>query len=779
MKAVIMAGGEGTRLRPLSLGQPKPMTPLFDRPVMEHIIALLRRSGITDIAVTLQYLPGVVKDYFGGGGEQGVRLEYFVEREPLGTAGSVKNCMDWLGEEDFLVISGDAVCDLDLSAALAFHRTRRSAATLVLCRHPAPLEYGLVITDEEGRIERFIEKPSWGQVFSNQVNTGIYVLTRAAMDRVPEGKPYDFGKDLFPALLAQGEAMYGHVAEGYWCDMGDCAAYLSCVADALSGKVRLDLGAPRVAPGVWSASPIPPSVQVVPPCYIGPGVVIGAGSLIGPHAALGAGSTVGERCLVQRCVLHAAHVGDRATLYGAIMCKGARAGRGAVLNEGAVLGENAALGEEAIALEGVKVWPNRTVADGARLAHSVTTGGLREPLRFADGGIIRGAVGEELTPELLVLLGNCLGAEGQLGLGSAGGDGAGMLERAAASGAAAGGCRVLESDAPCASAAGWLAGYYGLPAVLFAEQEGERGYLHVFDGRGLPPGRARERKLEGAALRAEVNRVPAGRVGAVERVTGVGAAYAADAARRARIGRAPLRPVRVAVPGGAPADRVLAEALERLGCTVLEAAAPGVPVFRTGRGGFTLSATDEEGEALEPEQLLAIAALIEYEDGGGRVAVPAGAPAALDTLAAGYGSAVLRLERDGREAEELYAALPWLRDGVFAACRICARMGLTGERLRALSGKIPRFRLRRRELAVAGGRGELMQALAQSEASAASAGEGLRVKLGSGWVWLSPLTRRSALRVVGEGPDMELAAELCDFYVKKARALDKGRGPEK
>ena len=261
-----MAGGEGTRLRPLSLGQPKPMTPLFDRPVMEHIIALLRRSGITDIAVTLQYLPGVVKDYFGGGGEQGVRLEYFVEREPLGTAGSVKNCMDWLGEEDFLVISGDAVCDLDLSAALAFHRTRRSAATLVLCRHPAPLEYGLVITDEEGRIERFIEKPSWGQVFSNQVNTGIYVLTRAAMDRVPAGRSYDFGKDLFPALLAQGEAMYGHVAEGYWCDMGDCAAYLSCVADALSGKVRLDLGAPRVAPGVWSASPIPPSVQVVPPC---------------------------------------------------------------------------------------------------------------------------------------------------------------------------------------------------------------------------------------------------------------------------------------------------------------------------------------------------------------------------------------------------------------------------------------------------------------------------------------------------------------------------------
>ncbi len=266
MKAVIMAGGEGTRLRPLSLGLPKPMTPLFDKPVMEHIIALLRRSGICEIAVTLHYMPQTVMDYFGDGTAFGVKLAYFVEQEPLGTAGSVKSCIDWLGEEDFLVISGDAVCGLDLKAAIADHAAHQGAATLLLAHHPAPLEYGLVLTDESGRIERFIEKPGWGQVLTNQINTGIYLLTHRAMEAVPAGKSYDFGKDLFPALLEAGEPLYGHLAKGYWCDMGDCESYLDCVADALAGRVQLELDVPQVAPGIWSAVPLPATVQVIALC---------------------------------------------------------------------------------------------------------------------------------------------------------------------------------------------------------------------------------------------------------------------------------------------------------------------------------------------------------------------------------------------------------------------------------------------------------------------------------------------------------------------------------
>ncbi len=772
MKAVILAGGEGTRLRPLSLGLPKPMSPLFDKPVMEHIISLLRRSGITEIAVTLHYMPRAVTDHFGDGAVQGVHLRYFTETEPLGTAGGVKNCMPFLGDEDFLVISGDAVCDLDLKQAMDFHATRRPAATLVLHRHPTPLEYGLVLTDPEGRVERFVEKPAWGQVVTNQVNTGIYLLTRRAMDLVPEGKPFDFARDLFPALMERGEALYGCVSEGYWCDMGDCRAYLDCVADALSGKVKLDLGAARVAPGIWSASPLPADVELVPPCYLGANVTVGPGSLIGPHVALGAGSTVGKRALIQRSVFHGASAGDRTTLYGAILCKDARVHTGAVLNEGAVLGEGAAAGRDAILLEGARVWPRRVVGDGVRLGACLTSGSLSGPPSFSDGGILRGSIGEELTAEVLLLLGGALGAEGTVGVGHCGGEGARMLAQAACCGVCAAGAKVLEHDAAGPSAAAWLAENWSLPVSLFVEQVEDMAYLRLFDRQGLPLGRARERKLEGALLRGEQSRVPACRVGRREIVSGVGAAYSADAARRARLSRAPLRHTEVSVLGRTAADRYLAEALSALGCCVGRQARPGVPAFRTQRGGLRLLAWDEEGEPLSPEVLLTIVALIEYEAGEGNVAVPPDAPAAIDAVAEAFHGSALRLNRDGERARARYAQLPWLRDALFAACRICAHMGVTGERLHALAGRVPHFSLCRREVALRGDRGAVMQALAEGLPGLEDTGAGLRLRQGESWVYLAPLTRRAALRVVGEAVSAELARELCDFYAGTVRALD-------
>lgn len=773
MKAVIMAGGEGTRLRPLSLGRPKPMTPLLDKPVMEHIIALLKKHGITDICVTLQYMPQIVTDYFGDGSEWGVQLTYFVEEEPLGTAGSVKNCMKHLGEEDFLVISGDAVCDLDLSAAIGFHRTRRSAATLVLYRHSAPLEYGLVLTDEEGRIRRFIEKPGWGEVLTNMVNTGIYVLTAEAMAFVPEGRAYDFGKDLFPLLLERGVAMYGTAAEGYWCDMGDASAYLQCVADALSGKVALDIPAPKQGPGVWAASAIPDGVELVPPCYIGANVTLGAGSLIGPHTAVGAGSTVGRRVLLQRSVLHAAHVADRATLYGAILCKGASAGTGAELNEGVVLGEGAFAGRDAVVTEGVKVWPGREVPAGGRLTASLTVGGLRGPLKFGDGGIIRGTIGEELTPELLLLLGNALGSEKRAGLGYGGGAGAWMLASAAGSGMACAGCHVFYHDGPTPASSAWLARRHDLPVSLFIEQEGDRAYLHLAGVGGLPLGRARERKIESALLRGEVTRMPAPRVGQWERLGGVEAAYAAQATDSARREWEPVS-LTVSVPGETPADNVLVRVLGLLGCKVSRERRSGVPAFAALHGGFYLAGWDEEGRYLAPERMLTLAVLLELEQGERRVAVPPAAPAAIDLMALSRGGTVLRLGRDGPEAEERYAALPALRDAAFAVALLCAHMARTGESLAALDRRAPAFAVRRREVPLAGSRGDVMQALYEAEPEAKQAGEGLRLSVEEGWVYIAPLTRRSSLRVIAEGFDAETAAELCDFYSEKARKLDGG-----
>lgn len=773
MKAVIMAGGEGTRLRPLSLGLPKPMTPLLGRPVMEHIINLLKANGITDICVTLWYQPQGILDYFGSGQELGVQLTYFVEEEPLGTAGSVKNCMTHLGREDFLVISGDCVCDLDLNKLIRFHREKGAEATLALYPHSAPLEYGLVVTGPEGQVDRFVEKPSWGQVVTNEINTGIYVLSPAAMDRVPARGAYDFGKDLFPSLLKEKAKLYGCPLEGYWCDMGDCKAYLDCICDALSGKVKLEMGLPQQAPGVWSAQPVPEGASLTPPCWIGPEVQIREEARIGPHVVLGQGVVVEEKTVIQRSVLlEGASAGPRATLYGAILCRDAAARKETVLHEGAVLGENALAEEGAVLLERVKLWPSQTAPAGCRLARSITSGSQKGTLRFGDGGVIQGILGEDMGPEALLALGSVLGAEGQVGLGCTDTNGAQMLARAAAAGIAAAGGQAMIYGLDCPIQGAWVAGKCDLPVTLFVE-EAENGsvYLHVFDRQGLPLGRARERKLEHALLQGEFRRVRGDRVGKLEQLSLSARLWAETQARGAMLGRPALRRIAVAVGKDTPIDRAIRAALMALGCHVEDQWRPGIPAFSGSHGGFRLSAQDEKGALLDSGQLLTLVTLIEMENGGGKVAVPPGGSAAVDLVAAGYNGTVLRLDRDGKQARDLYAALPWLWSAPSAAARICARMGVSGQKLEALVAKTPRFSVWKREVPLTSDRGRVMQALAREHARTPS-GEGLRVRTGNGWVYLAPLARRSALRVVAEGPDLELAAELCDFFAGRAAALD-------
>lgn len=241
MKAVILAGGLGTRLRPVTGEHPKPMAPLLGRPVMEHIVDLLREAGYTQVCAALHYRAGEIMAHFGDGRRFGVEMEYRIETENLGTAGSVKNCRDFYRDEDFLVISADAACDYDLGLLMQAHRAHGAAATLALSAEKTPLRYGLAVTDSAGRIRSFIEKPAWPQVVTDLVNTGIYILTPEAMAQVPEG-PYDFGRDLFPALLKAGLPLYGQVMEGYWRDIGTPLDYYRCCADALDGKLRLTPG---------------------------------------------------------------------------------------------------------------------------------------------------------------------------------------------------------------------------------------------------------------------------------------------------------------------------------------------------------------------------------------------------------------------------------------------------------------------------------------------------------------------------------------------------------
>jgi len=412
MRAVLMAGGSGTRLRPLTCDLPKPMVPILNRPIAEHIINLLKRHHITEVVATLHYLPDVMRDYFQDGSDFGVQMTYAVEEDqPLGTAGCVKNIAELL-DDTFLVISGDSITDFDLSAAIEFHKRQNSKATLVLTRVPNPVEFGVVITDEEMRIRRFLEKPSTSEIFSDTVNTGTYILEPSVLDYLPVNEECDFSKDLFPLLLAKNEPMYGYIAEGYWCDVGHLDAYREAQYDALHQKVELDFAYPEQKPGLWIGQNtyIDPTAKIETPaiigsnCRIGPRVTLEAGTVIGDNVTVGA-----DADLKRPILWNGAIIGEEAHLRACVICRGTRVDRRAHVLEGAVVGPLSTIGEEALVSPGVRVWPCKRIESGATLNINLIWGQTAQRNLFGQRGV-QGLANIDITPEFAVKLGAAYGS---------------------------------------------------------------------------------------------------------------------------------------------------------------------------------------------------------------------------------------------------------------------------------------------------------------------------------------------------------------------------------
>lgn len=405
MKAVIMAGGEGTRLRPLTSNQPKPMVPMVNRPLMEHIVLLLKRHGFTEIVVTVQFLASLVRNYFGDGEDLGVSLAYATEETPLGTAGSVKNAEGAL-DEAFLVISGDALTDIDLEKVAAFHREKGALVTVVLSRQPNPLDYGIVIADEEGRVERFLEKPGWGQVFSDTVNTGIYVLEPEVFNHIPAESPSDFSKDVFPMLLEKGAPVFGCIAEGYWCDVGNVETYLRAHHDALEGRVRIEIDGFEISDGVWigDGAVIEPEARIEGPAVLGEHVKVEDGAHILEYSVVGDNSVIKAGASLHRTVVHDnAYLGEGASLRGCVVGRNADVRRGARLEEGVVLGDEGFVGESAVLQPNVKVYPFKTVEAGAVIARSIVWESRGSRTLFGARGV-SGLINIDVTPDLAVRL---------------------------------------------------------------------------------------------------------------------------------------------------------------------------------------------------------------------------------------------------------------------------------------------------------------------------------------------------------------------------------------
>ncbi|MBV9662178.1 MAG: NTP transferase domain-containing protein, partial [Acidimicrobiales bacterium] len=405
MKAVIMAGGEGTRLRPLTSNQPKPMMPIANRPMMEHIIELLKRHGFDDIVVTVAYQANTIRTYFGNGAEFGVRMVYATEETPLGTAGSVRNASEEL-DEPFLVISGDVLTDIDLDAVIEFHRERKATATICLKAMENPLEFGIVITREDGSIERFLEKPSWGQVFSDTINTGIYVLEPSIFEYIEPGKPVDFSSDVFPRMLDDGMPVFGYVADSYWEDVGTLEAYIKAHQDVLDGQVSIDISGFRVGEGIWlgEGSEIDPAATIDGPAIIGDYCRIEAGARLGEYAVLGSNVRVGPDTFIERSVVYDnVYLGPGVRLRGAIVGRSSDLRRGARVEEGVVIGDECFIGEHAVIHPGVKIYPFKTVEHGAIVNSSIVWESRGARHLFGRTGV-EGLANVDISPELAVRL---------------------------------------------------------------------------------------------------------------------------------------------------------------------------------------------------------------------------------------------------------------------------------------------------------------------------------------------------------------------------------------
>jgi NDP-sugar pyrophosphorylase family protein len=346
VKAVILAGGEGTRLRPLTLTIPKPVVPIVDRPFLRYQLDLLATAGIDEIVFSVAYRPERVQAVFGDGRALGKRIHYAVEDTPLGTGGAVRNAVPYL-EETTVVFNGDVLTDVDLPAVVRMHRSSGAVATLVLTPVDNPTIYGVVETDETGRVRRFVEKPPASEVTTNAINAGIYVLEKAVIERMPEDVPYSIERSFFPGLLASGDLVRAHVHRGYWIDIGTPEKYLQAQRDILRGRFPVSLdGARRDGGWVHPGAEVQAGAGLEPPFYVGPRCRVAAGAVVGPDAVLVEDVEVAAGARVSESVLWpGSRVGEGAQLSGALLGTAVRVGRCAIVGAGTVLGEGAVLSD--------------------------------------------------------------------------------------------------------------------------------------------------------------------------------------------------------------------------------------------------------------------------------------------------------------------------------------------------------------------------------------------------------------------------------------------------
>jgi mannose-1-phosphate guanylyltransferase/phosphomannomutase len=718
------------------------MARLCGRPIIEYLFDGLLRAGIRSATVTLGYLPLVLEQaYPRGYGE--LELEFTRERLPLGTAGSVANALP-SGDGPVLVLSGDALCDFDFAQILRAHKDSGACATIAAVEVGDPREYGLIRTDEKGFVTGFAEKPGWSQAVGGLANTGIYVLEREALEKIPSGRSFDFAKDLFPMLLKEDKPLYCHRARGYWCDVGDIPSFLRASRDILDGKVA-------VAPG--PKQQIPRGLYTIkPPVFFGQSVSIGEGAVVGPYAVLEDGVELGHGARVRYSVLMpGAFVGEGSRVTGSLLCRGATVMRGAGLLEGSVLGENAVAGEESRIEAGVRVWPGKKIERGCTAREHIRFGGLRHGL-FGESGM---EADGRLSPRQCAAIGAAMAQVPQCARAALANDGsprARALSYALCAGLQYGGASVWDFGESFPAQMNYCAAFGGRDLAVFVG----KGSLIPYGEGGLPLPRYTERSIEAAWENGDEH--PAAQEEIRDRAD-MGSLRAVYKKALEQLGRQScMEGLELSVEGSNPLPReLLREVFDSLGCGRGESL-----VLRLNASGERLLAWTRESGSIPFEKLLALCCLDEFK-AGRTIALPADAPLFLDSLAARHGCGLMRYLRspsDKRDAaaRRVAASCPWTRDGLFMAVKLAGLMARRQATLGQLLLELPQVHIRRSF--AQGSPTRLAELDGKEGMSAQEAREGYLLIRGLAKLLIIPEKSGHRLRMLAEAESMEAAAEL-------------------
>ena len=816
MKAVVMAGGEGTRLRPLTSNQPKPMVPIVGKPCMEHIVELSRRHGIEDVIVTVAFLPQAIRTYFGDGESLGMNIEYSVEESPLGTAGSVRLASGRL-DDTFIVISGDALCDFDLTKIVDFHREKGAAATIALKSVENPLEFGIVVTDGDGRVERFLEKPSWSQVFSDTINTGVYVLEPEVLRHVPDDCPYDFSKELFPLLLEMGRPMYGFVADGYWQDIGNLQQYRQANFDALDERVELEIPGVRLRGNVWMGEgvEIEDFDRIEGPAYLGNYCRISADGTVGPLSVLGTGVTLRDRARVVASVIDAGtHIGRSALIENAIIGRSCDIREHVRIHEDVAVGDEVTIGAETVVWPSVRIYPFKEVESGSQVVENLIFESRGSAQLFAADGI-SGLVNVDLTPETALRVAAAYGTALKRGARVVASREAlascRMIKRAMISGLGATGVDVADLrvlPAPVGRHVLKSHGYDGGFHVGLSATDPDAVRIQFFEPPGIELSASMQKEIEKHFARLEFRRMAASEVGSITYPVRARESYADDLLASLDVAAIRARGFKIVIDYGySAASFVLPLLLGPLGVEAVAghefrpdqpssepASLPGLVgqtkrlVAAIGadlgvvfdRAAERLYLVDDEAREIPVEQaLLLYLRLIGSNGKAGKLAFPITVTSQVDKLVQGSPLEIIRtpaslvaLTKAAAEADVVFAGAVGggyvfpeflaAYDAIASLCKLLELLAPVEQPLSQLVAELPESHVVHRRVPCPWAqKGLVMRVLTERLADRElDLRDGIKIFDPRGWAQVLPDPDEPVVHIYAEGADEEASAEL-------------------